>query len=190
MVRTPLFADRRSRNTGLATSVAVACLSLIPHANAHAQLAELQQGTAVRVQGQGIAGRMKGIVVSRTADSVTFARASSTPITVPIAVLTTVEVSRGKSRGAGAVRGLLWGAGIGGALGFVPTDDPYCEVVPDSPSCLTTAESVVSLAIGGGLLGAGIGALIGRERWSKMTMAPRVTVLPLTHGVGVRVAMR
>lgn len=146
-----------------------------------AQLAELQPGTRVRVRGSEVAGRLQGVVLSRSGDSLTVSRPTGPPIPLALSALSRVEVSRGKSRSRGAWRGLLWGAGIGAVLGLVPTDDPECDRDPDAFGCGSRAESMVLTAIGGSVIGVPIGAIVGVERWETLELPLRVG-LSRAHG--------
>ena len=68
-------------------------------APARAQLTEIQPGARVRIAAPGIvAGRYVGTVLTRSADTVELGAPGTSPIKVPIARITSVEVSRGSSR--------------------------------------------------------------------------------------------
>ncbi len=169
---------RHSSALLVALTVLLTPLSAQPLA---AQLAELQAGTRVRVRGSDVAGRLQGVVLSRSGDSLTVSRPNGPPIPLAFSSVSRVEISRGKSRGRGAWRGLLWGAGIGAVLGLVPTDDPECDRDPDAFGCGSRAESMVLTAIGGSVIGVPIGAIIGVERWETLTIPARVS-LGSSHG--------
>ncbi|MFI5256499.1 MAG: hypothetical protein ACHQRK_04490 [Gemmatimonadales bacterium] len=147
--------------------------------SAGAQLTELQPGARVRIQAPGIvAGRFAGTVLTRTADTLVIGAPNATPVRVPIDRISSAEVSRGSSRSLGAVRGIEWGAPIGLVLGVIAaagTDsDPYCF-----DTCSTSDSYKVGIVaastVAGVLWGAGIGALIGRERWDRFDVAPRTS---------------
>lgn len=156
-------------------------LTFLPLRPLAGQLAELQPGTRVRVRGSDVAGRLQGVVLSRSGDSLTVSRPNGPPIPLSLSTVSRVEISRGKSRSRGAWRGLLWGAGIGAVLGLVPIDDPECERDPDAFGCGSRAESMVLTAIGGSIIGVPIGAIIGVERWETLTIPVRVG-LSRSHG--------
>ena len=146
-------------------------------APARAQLTEMQPGARVRIEAPGIvAGRYVGTVLTRGADTVEIGAPGTAPLTVPFSRITSVEVSRGSSRSLGALRGLAWGVPIGLVVGVVAaagTDgDPYCF-----DSCTTSgsykAGIVAASTLAGALWGAGIGAIVGRERWERFEIAPR-----------------
>ena len=146
-------------------------------APARAQHTEVQPGARVRIQAPGIvAGRYVGTVLTRSADTLELGTPGTAPIKVPLARITSLELSRGSSRSLGAMRGLAWGAPIGLVLGVIAaagTDsDPYCF-----DNCTTSGSDKVAIAaagaLGGAFWGAGIGAIVGRERWERFDMAPR-----------------
>jgi hypothetical protein len=148
-------------------------------APAQAQLTEIQPGARVRIAAPGIvAGRYVGTVLTRSADTVELGAPGTSPIKVPIARITSVEVSRGSSRMLGAGRGVMWGAPIGLVIGIVAaagTDaDPYCYDYC-STSGSYKAGIVAGSTVAGALWGAGIGAIVGRERWERFEIAPRTS---------------
>jgi hypothetical protein len=137
---------------------------------------ELQPGARVRVAAPGVvAGRYEGTLLSRTPDTLTLGSSTAAPVAIPVARLTSVEVSRGKSRAAGALRGIKWGAPIGLALGALTAS----AVTGDCIGCTkdySPAEWVAVSTVSGVMWGAGIGALIGRERWDGFQLAPRTAI--------------
>lgn len=146
-------------------------------ASARAQHSEVQPGARVRIQAPGVvAGRYVGTVLTRSADTVELGAPGTAPIKVPFALITSIEVSRGSSRALGAVRGVQWGAPIGlvfGVIAAAGTDsDPYCF-----DNCRTSgsykAGIVAASTLAGALWGAGIGAIVGRERWERFEVSPR-----------------
>jgi len=152
----------------------------VPFTMAGAQLSELQPGARVRIQAPGIvAGRYVGTVLTRGVDTVEVGAPGTAPVRIPLARITSAEVSRGSSRTLGAIRGMVWGAPIGLAIGIVAAagtdDDPYCF-----DSCSTggsnKAELIAGSTLGGAFWGAAIGAIVGRERWERFEIAPRSSV--------------
>ncbi|MFN2566738.1 MAG: hypothetical protein ABR499_17210, partial [Gemmatimonadaceae bacterium] len=84
------------------------------------QFSELAPGARVRIQAPGIvAGRYTGTVLSRTTDTLVVASSAAASARVPITALTSVEVSRGRSRSRGALKGIAWGGSIGLGIGLV-----------------------------------------------------------------------
>jgi hypothetical protein len=157
-------------------------LALVPTANA--QLTEAQAGSRVRVVAPGIfAGRYVGTVLGREPGIVRVGSPNTQPIDVPIDRITSVEISRGKSRSAGAGRGVAIGAPIGAVLGLISASSgesyrTYWNSSEGRIDTLSRAEIVVYSAATGALLGAAIGALIPKERWVRFDLAPRTGVDP------------
>ena len=76
-------------------------------AQARAQSTELRPGAKIRVIAPGIvAGRLEGTLLSRTRDSLTIGSPDNAPLSIPLAGITSVEVSHGKSRAKGALKGV------------------------------------------------------------------------------------
>ena len=124
-------------------------------------LAEVQPGARVRVEAHGIvAGKYVGTVLSRRGDTLTLGNPSGTPVVLPLGSIGSLEISRGKSRTAGAIRGMLGGAPIGAALGI-----------------FGVAEVFAAFTAAGVLWGAGIGAIVGRERWERFDLPRRTALL-------------
>ncbi|HKP15929.1 MAG TPA: hypothetical protein VJT85_07690, partial [Gemmatimonadaceae bacterium] len=96
--------------------------------------------------------------------------------------------SRGKSRSAGALRGIMWGAPIGlgfGILGLGLAED--CVACTDEPS---DAEVVGLFTLSGVIWGAGIGAIIGRERWERFQLATRASLLLRPEARSIAIVVR
>lgn len=153
-------------------------------------LAELQPGAKIRIEAPGVVARhYVGTVLARNAETITMGSANSLPVTIPIAAVTRLEISRGKSRSAGALRGILWGAPIGLVAALItPAEGFNSPYGPTSQNEWSKAELVGAGAIGGALWGAGIGALVGRERWDQFQLASRTTLN--VHPQGVTVGLR
>lgn len=132
-------------------------------------LAELHPGARVRVEAPGIvAGKYVGTVLARNADTLTVGSPSGAPLALPVHAIRTLEISRGKSRSAGAVRGMMWGVPIGVALGvFAVATADDCTACFEATS---DAEGFALFTASGVLWGAGIGALVGRERWERFDL--------------------
>jgi hypothetical protein len=153
----------------LRTIGAIACLVTVTAARADAQLAELQPGARVRVRApEAVAGRLEAVVISRSGDTVTMTTPRGGPIAVPLAAITVVEVSRGRSHRDGAVTGLISAIATDGANGGCGSEP--CE------NDLSPGELVATSVISGATLGAGIGAIVGAEHWERLTLPVRVVV--------------
>jgi hypothetical protein len=135
-------------------------------------VAEVQPGARVRVEAPGIvAGKYVGTVLSRGADTLTLGSPSTAPVKLPLRAIRSLEISRGKSRSAGAVRGMMWGVPIGLVLGvFAVATSDNCDACIEATS---DAEGFALFAASGVLWGAGIGALVGRERWERFDLPVR-----------------
>jgi len=163
----------------LRTICAIACFLATPGALADAQLAELQPGARVRVRApEVVAGRLEATVIARSGDTVTLTTPGGGPIPVPLAAITAAEVSRGRHRRDGAIKGLAWGTGVGlsvGLLGAVGSDagSDACGAEP-CKNDLTSGEIVAGAFMTGAMLGAGIGAIIGAEHWERLTIPAHV----------------
>src|SRR5437764_1277057 len=126
------------------------------------QLSELRPGVRIRLEAPGsVAGLMTATVTSRSRDTITIADENVAPLAVPLSHVTRVDISRGKSHSAGAVLGMKWGLAIGVPVGILAAASPDCE------GCVKTsaAEWIALSVLDGVALGAGIGALVGRENW-------------------------
>lgn len=176
------------------TMWATACAGMaIGAARLQAQSMTLLPGAKVRIDAPaaGIRG-FEGTIIA-TGDTMDIARGDAR-VRVPTAAMTRLELSRGKSAGAGAVRGAMWGGGVGLGLGLVTMGviDGACE--SSSGGCRESRgdERLAWLGmntLGGAVWGVAIGALVGRERWrsispSGLVLAP---VLGPAGGMGVRV---
>jgi hypothetical protein len=138
----------------------------------HAQTLELEPGAKVRVVAPALwAARYQATIGARRGDTLSLVRQKAAPIDVPLGSVTRIDVSRGRSRRAGAIRGIVWGAGVGVALGLVNATgygrDPTtgCRTIACGPNIFADGASFV---FGGTLWGAGIGAIAGRESWQRV----------------------
>lgn len=176
--------------------LAMSAFMVLPGARAAAQVAELQVGTRVRVRApSAVAGRLTGVVLVRTNDSVTVSREDAMPIAIPLSALTSLEVSRGRSRGLGAAKGAMWGGGVMLLLGAGFSDRP-CKpnAVADTCERVSAAENALYAGVSGAMIGAIIGAAVGSERWVRAELPGRVSIFttPTPMGtpvIGVRFAM-
>ena len=161
---------------------------------AGAQLTELQLGARVRVQAPAVvAGRLEATVIARSLDAVTLTTPRGAPVQVPLAAITAAEVSRGRGRRDGAVKGLAWGSGVGvtmGLLGAIGSDasSDACGAEP-CDNKLTPGEVVAASFITGAMLGTGIGAIVGAEHWERLTIPAQVALRPSRAGLAVVVAI-
>jgi hypothetical protein len=142
---------------------------------AQSQLLELQPGVRVRVSAPVLlGGRYDATVGARRGDTLALVRAGSPTLDIPISAVTGVEIFRGESRIDGARRGALLGGAIGLGLGALVVLGPNkynCEYeVCDPKDALSDTEFAAFIGLGGVLWGAGIGALVGRDRWQRLNV--------------------
>lgn len=168
--------------------LALTLLASTLHAQTVTGVGEVQPGAKVRITAPGIvAGRYIGTVLSRSDDTLTLGSPNAAPFVIPTSRIATLEISHGKSRSAGAVRGMVWGLPIGLAMGALlaasVTDCAACSQNGESPG-----EAVVLSTLSGVIWGAGIGALVGRERWDAFDL-PRHAALGIRSG-GPALALR
>lgn len=169
----------------LRPAVAVALLTVALALPLAAQMTEVQPGARVRVQAPGVvAGTYVGTVLRRTADTVVLGGPNVVPLSVPFASITSLEISRGKSRTDGAIVGMKWGVPIlaasGGALAYAATTSDNCRTCEPVNSGDVVGFIALS-AMAGAFYGAGIGAIVGRERWDSFDLTRR-TSLHLDRG--------
>ncbi len=103
----------RGRSVSMAAFALMACVA-VPVSSAEAQLSSLIPGVRTRIRAPGsINGRLTATVTSRTADSLSIAMESGVAVQLPLSAITSVDISRGKSRSKGAMKGAFWGGGVG-----------------------------------------------------------------------------
>src|SRR2546423_138876 len=118
-----------------------------------AQLAEALPGARVRIEAPGIlAGRFVGTVLQRSPDTLRVGSPNNMPVDVPIARISSIEISRGSSRLLGTGHGAMWGGAIGLVIGIAGTACGDCYYGG------TKEEMTVQSALGGAEVGAIIGA--------------------------------
>lgn len=142
---------------------------------AQAQLTEVQPGARVRLEAPGIfAGRYVGTVLTRDGGAIRMSGQNTAPLDIPLDRITSMEISRGKSRAAGAGRGIVWGVPIGLVMGsLLASSLRMCNPTCRDATSGEKSEFVAAGVVGGAMWGAGIGAIVGRERWERFVIAPR-----------------
>ena len=153
-------------------------MSAMPRAAA-AQYNEAQAGARVRIQAPGIvAGRYVGTVLAREPGMIRLGSPNTQPVDVPIDRITSLEISRGNSRWAGAGRGAVIGTVIGAVVGVfagaVSSDADRAYWDSGRRDTLSRGELVGYAAFSGAFWGAAVGALIPKERWERFDVTPRV----------------
>jgi hypothetical protein len=156
--------------------------SLIAAGDAAAQFDEVLPGARVRLRAPGVvASRYVGTVLDRRADTLFVSHAPGSRVVVATRAITSLEIDRGRSRAAGAKVGAIWGGGIGLISGLMTMEMRNTGTVQDADS-IGAASWVTLMTTSYGLVGAGIGAIIGRRHWERFDVAPRVSVLPSRRG--------
>jgi hypothetical protein len=163
----------------------LACASVL-----QAQSSELQPGARVRLEAPGItAARLTGTILSRAGDTLLVGGPNVAPIRVPLTSISSLEVSRGSSRMEGAKRGIAWGLPIGLVFGTIVAISADCNSCLNPPTDTERADFALASTVSGVVWGAGIGALIGRERWERFDVNPRVSFTARDRGMGVAVSL-
>ena len=165
----------RVRSTALPVCLAV--ISALPVARAQSN--ELQPGARVRVSAPGIvANHYVGTVLSRSGDTLQLGGPNAAPVNVPVNRITSLEISRGKSRLRGAGRGVLWGTPIGLVVGLASANslEDCSDFGCGDASSGERGAYVLASTLGGALWGAGIGAIVGRERWEHFDVGARTSL--------------
>jgi len=168
-------------------------LVLLLAGQAGAQLRELQPGARVRVTAPAVlGGKLEGMIIGRRGDTVSIVSHNAAAVDIPISAQSRVEISRGKSGAAGAKKGFFWGLAIGLPVGLATAtgDNKTWNLVEEScdpffQTCATHSdvEQVMLVSVGTGAIAAGIGALIGRERWETLNVPLLPVVIVKRHGV-------
>lgn len=147
----------------------------------------VQPGARVRIEGTSLPGdRLVGTVLSRTADSLEIAVSGAVRARIPFSAIEQLEISRGSTRRAGAVKGMKIGLivmGVGGAIvasSIMGASDAECQ-----GDCGALAASFLAVAlIEGAALGAGIGAIVKAESWKRIP-PPRMAIRAAPRGIRV-----
>ncbi len=164
-----------------------------------AQGTEIVPGARLRIAAQGIvAGQLVATVLSRTADSLVLGGPGMQPLTVAVNRLTSIEVSRGKSRLEGAGRGIKWGVPISvGLASLIAPTLKKCDTIAGVRRCGLEASTgdkwafaLVGGTVAGIFYGVPIGALIGAERWERFEPVARTSFIMHqgSPGIGMSVS--
>lgn len=174
---------------------AVLALAFLPCVSvpAAAQQELLQPGVRIRLPQQG-----EGLIAHRRADTIVVVLKAGTPVVLPVSSLRTVQVRGDRDRVAGAVRGALWGGGFGAVMGvamWAAGDSTGCRHIDVDAwrqyDCTRTfgAGDALLTSVSSVMVGAGIGALIGRRQWYTIDVGSGVALEALP-GRGLRVSVR
>jgi hypothetical protein len=114
--------------------------------------------------------KMTGRLEAVTSDSlVVQSEDTAAPVSIPVALLTRIEVSRGlMSRGESARRRGLWGAVIGAVPGAISLGFQHEQVGGGSGVAKAAALGAWSGGLFGGLIGTLVGAVHRGEKWERV----------------------
>jgi hypothetical protein len=140
----------------------------------------LTPGARVRVSAPDLIGRraVTASVVALRRDTLVLRPVDSGAATwaVPLGRLERLEVSRGRrSRATGAVIGFFAGALAGAVYGAAGHPGLAHTDIPEE------GEAAIYAGVAG-LLGAGVGAALGGERWARVRLPGRLNVAPHWRG--------
>jgi hypothetical protein len=174
--------------------MAVVALGLWVAGTGGARAEDPEPGSRVRIRLDREAGRKRGgrevtgKLIEAGTERLVVALARDRRVEVSRATIERVDVSRGRSRGKGALKGFAIGAGLGltffGPARAVCRDDGFLACVGEDAGLYLGTPLL-------GAIGAGIGAIRGAEQWRTVehSRGPRVAVAPLLAGGGVGVRL-
>lgn len=123
----------------------------------------IHEGIGVRVRAPSVLfARFEGVFLGRQGDTLIFGNDERGPIRVPASAITSLDVSAGKSRAQGALRGALWGGLTMAALALSMVNDPE---VYDPQVDGSKFSYITDVGMGGAMLGAAVGVLVPRRIW-------------------------
>ncbi|MBI3567223.1 MAG: hypothetical protein HY084_03340 [Gemmatimonadetes bacterium] len=160
---------------------------LLAASTAWAQLSDVQPGSRIKFSAPSVSATpVTGTVTSRSADALRVTDDDGASILCPIADVALLDRSTGRSRWAGARTGVVLGAATGFFFGLA-MPNPSC----DTRECRTSSDVRwrTGTTLAGATMGMILGAINGRETWSKVAVPSRVSVAPIAGGVGVRVGL-
>ena len=182
---------RHSTQTAIRCAAAVLALVLLLPGVAWAQgqtpaISAVSVGTRIRIQAPAsIQGRVEGTVMTMDETSLLISTNDHRPLTVRRQDITSLEVSAGRQRS------VIQGAAIGAIAGLLILQTSVRDNCANNDSACYTDRSRAAAdgLLGGAIWGAGIGALIKRDRWMTVpTESVRVSVAP-SRGRGVRLSL-
>jgi hypothetical protein len=131
------------------------------------ELTLVKPGMRVRLWNPDSIGyRRPGTLQRLTADSIFITRADGVVVGRDVAGLDGIEISRGRSRGAGALRGAVAGFGVGGVLLPLSGLTHRPEGGLDFKTLVKPTNYLIGAAVG-----TVIGGLSGVERWKRVAAA-------------------
>jgi hypothetical protein len=121
-------------------------------------------GSRVRISAPSLlkGDRIEGVIAAVDGECATVTTGSGVSVVVAREAVATFEVSVGRKRNT--LKGTAIGAVAGAAVGVLSTVDPQnCGV--NSPNYCSRGEAVRTSILGGGALGAIVGAFVKSDRW-------------------------
>ena len=155
----------------------------VPVSRSEAQLSRLIPGVRTRIRApHSINGRVTGTVIGLTGDSLSIAMESGVPVHLPLSAIASADISRGRSRSKGATKGALWGGGVGLLSGLFSDSSMNDEA--------SRNEMVAAVVMSGAVSGAVIGALVQSERWERLELPVRTSLIRTRGGPVAVVSFR
>ena len=154
-------------------------------ADAKGQAPAITEGSRIQVSATGLKN-VTGIVRSISGDSTAiYVDGQAGVLKFANRDISELKVSVGRTRAAGARKGLIWGAGIGGALAVA------ILASPDNQNnyqyqLYSTNRLAASTFIGSLVWGIGLGTLIKAEEWKALPVHPAVAAS--SGGMGLSLA--
>jgi hypothetical protein len=151
-----------------------------------AQTPRLELGTRVRVYAPEL-GIERQSATFEALRGDTLVVVADSAMYCPLASVVRLDLYRGRGGHpwTGAALGFVAGAIAGGAAAIISCENTLCSVGPD---VVLGGAGIGGLA--GGLLGAGVGALIKTDRWEEVPLDQlRVSVAPRRDGLALTVTV-
>jgi hypothetical protein len=144
-------------------------------------------GSRVRLRSNALAGQPRGLVVALDDNLLTLATDGGVPLKIPVSSVTSMDTSLGRKRRT--LEGLALGVVSGALLGLSFKVDPGNCGEYSLNSC-SRGEAVAEGAMGFGLIGAGVGALIKSDRWSAVRLRAGPALAARSRGAGAAITLR
>ena len=140
----------------------VALVSFCVAGPVYGQLPDLVPGARVRLADTAHQARVEATVIARAGDSLVVATTTGGVYRFTASALTSAELYRGRTAGAGARRGAMWGAAVSAPLAVLVV------ALAGSEGPNTVGENIAGAAVTVAAyagIGAIIGAIVGGEEW-------------------------
>ena len=146
----------------------IPCGFLLACATATAAGQTVQPGTHVRLRApEFLVGRYTGSYIGHSSDTLFFRNAKRGSMRLPAGAVTHLQVSAGKSRRRGSLRGALWGGAILGALSGLFSSDTSINT-----ERVALGPYVLRGAVNGAVFGSIVGVFVPARVWH--TAEPRI----------------